>query len=118
MLTALLQEPWCFHPEQVASLTDHQIIERYVLPAARRAEEREREVAESRAAPPPAASPGAKPVGPRPARGAAAEPEPGTPEHRAQVVGSFTSVMGMSPERAAALYERQLAEWRAQRGGG
>lgn len=102
LITALYQEPWCFHPSQVADLTDHQIIEHYLKPAAERSR-RAREEAEGRT-----------PLGSRPAR-SEPDPEPGTPEHRRQIVGAFVH-MGMRPEKAAERYEQQLAAWRAQEG--
>ncbi len=39
MLTALAQEPWCFHPSQIAELTDWQVMELYIKPAVKRADE-------------------------------------------------------------------------------
>lgn len=55
----------------------------------------------------------------RPARGGSGpDHPPGTPGHRKQVVEqAFMGVMGMKRDRAEALYDRQLAEWRAQQGG-
>jgi hypothetical protein len=45
MYQTLAQEPWCFHPEQIASLTDWQIENLYAKPALERSkkwqEERE-----------------------------------------------------------------------------
>lgn len=96
----------------MASLTDHQIVERYVLPAVARGEERERELRESRGEP--AASPSAAPPRTRPDRRKAADPEPGSPEHRRAVIDlGFCGTMGMPREAAERLYERQLGEWRA-----
>jgi len=95
----------------VASLTDHQIAERYVMPAAARGEERERELRESRGE---SAGVPAAPPRTRPDRRKAADPEPGSPEHRRMVVDlGFCGTMGMPREAAERLYERQLAEWKA-----
>jgi hypothetical protein len=95
----LCQEPWCFTPEQIGRLTDWQILELYAKPASERAERM------------------SSPTGPKPL-GTRREPdaEPGTPEHRAQVVGGMVRTMGWKPERAAAEYDRQLALWKAQKG--
>ncbi len=99
----LAQEPWCYSPEVIGRLTDAQILTLYVEPARRRAEELERAKGGTPA-----------PLGAR--RGAEPEAEPGSPGHRAQVVRGMVQVMGWSPERAAAEYDRQLALWKAERG--
>lgn len=36
MYAALAQEPWCFTPDQIARLTDYQIMRLYLVPAAER----------------------------------------------------------------------------------
>lgn len=114
---ALAQEPWGFHPDQIASLTDWQIVELYLRPAARRAEEFKKDL------PAPPGAPRAE--GPRPAAPPAAAPgdgpegEPGGELHRRQVVGqAFMGVMGMSREQAEALYEQQLAEYHRMKAAG
>lgn len=43
-LKALAQEPWCYLPHQIACLTDWQVLELYLKPAAKRAEEMRREM--------------------------------------------------------------------------
>ncbi len=43
-MIALAQEPWCFHPNQIARLTDWQIINVYLKPAAKRAEAMRRDM--------------------------------------------------------------------------
>lgn len=46
-LTALAQEPWCFHPDQIARLTDWQVVNLYLKPAAKRADAMRREMKRS-----------------------------------------------------------------------
>lgn len=107
---ALAQEPWCFHPEQIAKLTDWQIAKLYLEPAWERAEKLREDV------PPPPA--GGRPNLPprRGGRAAAPDYEPGTPEHREQLVtAAFMGVMGMKREQAERYYDRQLAAWQAER---
>ena len=97
----LCQEPWCYHPERIGKLTDWQIEHLYALPAAERAEEMRRD------------SPGAggRPPAARPEPGP--EPEPGSAEHRRRVVSALVNgPFGVSPERAAQIYESQLAAYR------
>ena len=107
---ALAQEPWCFDPDKIARLTDHQILKQYLEPAVKRAEEFARDN--------PAPGPG-KPLGTRrkPAGGSGPDYEPGTEGHRRQIEGAFMSMMGMSPEKAKALYDKQLAQWKAEQNG-
>lgn len=83
-------------------MTDWQIIEQYLLPAVRRAEEFERKTRGSSGG-----QPGA--VGRR-----TSEPdyEPGTPEHRRQMIAAYTGTMGMKLDAAERLYDSQLAQWR------
>lgn len=97
----LCQEPWCFTPDQIGRLTDWQIMELYGKPAAKRAERL-------------GAPTAPKALGGR--RENAPDAEPGTPEHRAQIVAGMVQAMGWKPERAAAEYDRQLALWKAQKG--
>ena len=106
-LVALAQEPWCFHPDRIATLTDHQIDHVYVGPAAERSEEMRKDL-------PDAAGPNRAPSGYRPPRAADCGPdyEPGTPGHRRQIVEqAFIGVMGMKRDAAERLYEKQLQQW-------
>lgn len=103
---ALAQEPWCYTPEQIGRLTDLQILKLYVEPAVERSKE-------MGAAPGPA---GELPRRPTRARSTGPEGEPGSATHRAQCVRAYIDVQGLSPERAAAQYDRQLAQWRAEQG--
>ena len=115
MQTALLQEPWCFHEAQVAALTDWQIVHRYLEPAAERAD-RLRDEMPGAGGPPGAARP-ARPA--RPGKATAPDHEPGTPEHRRQLVeAAFVGTMGMKREAAERYYDGQLAAWRAEQAGG
>jgi hypothetical protein len=43
-MTALAQEPWCFHPDQIARLTDWQIMNVYLRPAVKRSEQMRKEM--------------------------------------------------------------------------
>jgi hypothetical protein len=42
-LEMLGQEPWCWHPDQIAVMTDKQIVDHYYKPAEKRAEERKKD---------------------------------------------------------------------------
>lgn len=110
---ALVQEPWCFHPAQVAELTDWQIVELYLKPASERADEFQR----NHPTPGPAPA-GGKSRPTRPAKGSSApDYEPGTPGHRRQLVEmAFMGVMGMKRDAAEAEYDRQLAMYYEQGG--
>lgn len=89
-------EPWCFPPAIIATLTDHVIEEAYLKPAVKKAEAMERERKGL-----PAATP---------------NPEPMTqPPPRNAVVSTMMGVLGMTREAAEAEYDRQLAEWEAQK---
>lgn len=102
MLAALMQEPWCFHPDQVATLTDDQILHRYLQPAIERSK---------------AAAPGAIPPGRAPDAGVSSGPpgEPGSAAHRAACISAYMNVQGLSRDRAVQQYERQLAQYEAER---
>ena len=114
MLTALCQEPWCFGPETIAGLTDHQILHHYLLPAAERAKRMAEESRQGLPTAPPAA--GGTPA--RRASSSGPDGEPGSPVHRRQVVEqAFMGTMGMSREAAERLYDRQLQQWRDEQGG-
>lgn len=90
----LAQEPWCFHPEQIASLTDWQIEHLYVRPAVERVQrlEAERRGGQAAAASIPATSD--------------SSPDPSQPEFRGWVVAQFMA-MGMSRAEAERRYEEQ-----------
>jgi hypothetical protein len=95
----LAQEPWCFTPAAIGRLTDWQVEQLYALPAAERAEEMRKDM-------PGASRPAASPE-PGP------EPEPGSAEHRRRVVSALVNgPFGVNPERAAQIYESQLAAYR------
>lgn len=111
-MTALAQEPWCFDTEQIARLTDYQLVHVYILPAVRRAEEYRKDSPATGGGyqPPPRFDRDAKPGDPG-YRGP--DYEPGTPGHRRQIVEmAFMGVMGMKREAAERLYEKQLQQWR------
>ncbi len=104
-ITVLTQEPWCYTPEQIGRLTDWQIDFLYARPAVKRAEELRKDLPDH---PPPLAPP---------SHASEPEPEPGSDEHRRMVVSAFVNgPFGMSPEKASAMYESQLAAYRAQNG--
>lgn len=102
--TALTQEPWCFTVEQIARLTDWQIVELYLKPANERSERMRADMP---------ATPGktVNAVGSR--REPSPDSEPGTEAHRRQIVAGMMGTMGMPRQRAEAEYDRQLAEWQA-----
>lgn len=114
----LCQEPWCFHPDQIARLTDWQIVHLYFEPAIERSKQMEAERSRATGSTVPA-DPQA--IGKRKIYGAS-EPgqsgpdyEPGTPGHRKQIIESaFMGVMGLKREQAERLYEKQLAQWHAE----
>jgi hypothetical protein len=94
-LVCLAQEPWCFSPDQIARLTDRQITDWYIRPAADRA----------RAARnlPPLPDPRAP------------EPQTDQPPPRAAVVGVMHHVLGLSVAEANRRYDEQLAEYERQK---
>ena len=98
-------------PEQIARLTDWQIIELYLRPAIRRADEFARKSQQT-------PHNGPTPIGTRRTTASAEcgpDYEPGTPEHRRQIVEmAFMGVMGLSREKAEQKYDAQLAEWNRQ----
>lgn len=94
-LLCLAHEPWCWHPDQIARLTDHQLLNWYLKPAANRARAQQNL--------PPLPEP--KPPG---------APDEGPPP-RAAVVGVMHHVLGMSVKAANAEYDRQLAEYERQK---
>lgn len=127
----LSQEPWCLTPAEWAKLTDWQIAELYRKPA----EERAREFAAKHNTLPGANGLPAGALGRRPDRSTPAPPaklsadprssdyrgpdgEPGSDTHKAQIVGAFRSMMGLTQEKAEAMYAEQLAQWKATRGDG
>lgn len=85
-------EPWCFTPHQIALLTDYQILNLYLLPAAQKAME-----AELRA----------KGMDPDMARAVVTE-EPQIPTRDTMVATLMQ--LGLSAEDADREYDRQLAE--------
>jgi hypothetical protein len=103
----LVQEPWCYTPDQVAELTDWQIEHLYARPAAERAEELRKSMPDQTE----------KPLGNR--RGGK-DPdigEPGSATHRNWMISAFVNgPLRMKPEAAAARYESQLAQWKAEQG--
>lgn len=44
----MAQEPWCFHPEQIATLTDWQVMHLYLKPAMDRAEQMRKDMEKDR----------------------------------------------------------------------
>lgn len=90
MFQMLAQEPWCFHPEQIATLTDWQIEHLYARPAVERANEAKRR-AEGRGESP---------------HHREAHPAPGTPQFKSWVVNQFLK-SGMSLDQAIKKYDQQ-----------
>lgn len=101
----LSQEPWCYTPEQIGKLTDWQIRFLYAEPAAKRAKEFQEDF----------------PTGNRPAVPKAESAdlgEPGSPAHRNWHISAFVNgPMSMTPQQAAAAYEKQLSVWHATQNG-
>jgi hypothetical protein len=95
-LVCLAQEPWCFSPATIGQLTDRQIVEWYIRPAAAR----DRAAAN---------------LPPLPDPRAAVAPPPDQPPPRAAVVGVMRHVLGLSVAEANRRYDEQLAEWQSQR---
>jgi hypothetical protein len=90
----LAQEPWCFHPADVAGLTDWQIENLYARPAAGRIRRLEAPPAETQPTPGPPATD---------------LPSPGAPEFREWVISQFV-LMGMTRADAVAQYEDQARQ--------
>lgn len=94
----LAQEPWCFHPGQIAMLTDWQIEHLYMRPALERANrlDRQRECRQR-----------SRSASPREDGEPSREP-PGcdSPELRAWVIEQFQA-MGMSLKEAEEQFEEQ-----------
>jgi hypothetical protein len=112
-LTALCQEPWCFSIDQIASMTDWQIVTLYLDPAIERSKKLQSDHKT------PASEP--KSVGKRPERSRDEDTgppgEPGSPEHRNAIVGAFMSVQGLKRDKAIEQYDKQLAQWRLEQQG-
>ena len=101
-LTALAQEPWCYTPEQIARLTDWQVLNVYLKPAIERAEEMRKQM------PPPPTMPNGHSLTSFDAPGTSGMPsEPSvTMFDRETAIGLMTD-LGLSPEQAAAAYDRE-----------
>ncbi len=99
-------EPWYFPPAVVARMTDYEIVCSYVWPQMARMEAAERQ----RKGLPPLATPGA-----------VEEPGRDFEPSKQYMMTMFVNVLGMTPEAAAAEYDRQKAmndELKAKRGDG
>lgn len=92
-------EPWCKNPEQIARLTDYQIVHMLLLPQMRRQEELERQQ---------------KNLPARADEIAEMEREDEIPP-RPIMIGMFVS-LGMSPEEANREYDARLAAHYAAKG--
>ncbi len=93
MLPALAQEPWCFHPSQIAELTDWQVMELYIRPAVKRAEELKKDVDRDRAE-----SPFSSPSSP--------SPKASRLPPREQSIDIMVDLLGITREQAAADWDR------------
>ncbi len=92
----LAQQPWCFHPEQIATLTDWQIERLYARAALQRAERWEAEHAVRE----PSESPSNQNHHP------GSPPEPTSPHFREWVLSQFQA-MGLSRNEAESRYAEQ-----------
>jgi hypothetical protein len=108
----LAQEPWCFHPEQIAGLTDCQIEQLYARPAVERAERMEAE-REGRTL---IKMPGV-PTMPKAPSNSDSPSDINSPELREYIIGQYTG-FGMSRSAAEARYEKELADWKNPDGSG
>lgn len=90
----LTQEPWVYHPEQIATLTDWQIEHLYARPAVERAKAS-------------AAKQKGEPVDD--SKESDAQPEPGTPQFRPWVINQFLK-MGISHAEAVRMFEEQAKQ--------
>ena len=87
----LAQEPWCYHPEQIASLTDWQIEHLYVRPVVERSKQMER---------------AARGQSANESESLAVPPEPGSPEFKGWIIAQFMA-MGMSRNAAEQRFKEQ-----------
>ena len=87
----------------IASLTDWQILELYIRPAERRAEEESRRIKGL----PPLPTEDAKPQG--------FNPQPGSPQHRAMWEHAYREFTGRSAKAAREEYDRVLKNGRIKR---
>jgi len=85
----LAQEPWCFHPAQIAVLTDWQIEHLYARPALERAKQMKADT-----------------TSPTKATPEAEIPKAGDPKMEDYVIEQFMK-MGMSRKKAKAKYDQQ-----------
>ena len=92
----LAQEPWCFDPERIATLTDWQIANLYVQPAIERAKRRQSESL------PDHVVRDDMPADHRPGD----PPSPDAPEFKEWVIAQFMA-MGMTRRTAEEKYEEQ-----------
>jgi len=105
----LAQEPWCYTPAEIGRLTDWQIENLYVRPAAKRAEEFRRDLPTSQGLRPPRSTSGKVEV--------ADLGDPGSPAHRNWHLQAYVNgPLRIPPDKAVALYEKQLAQWRREQG--
>jgi hypothetical protein len=86
------QEPWCYHPEQIASLTDWQLEFLYHQPAVERQKQLAKNLPESEGS-----GESCNPADPPPSD---------SPEFREWVIAQFQA-MGMSRKTAETQYEQQ-----------
>ncbi len=106
-LEAIGQEPWGKMPWEIALLTDFQILEFYLKPAAKRADELRRQSSPDGPLPVPNPNAASEPVN-RPH-------DPNVPPNKQAIIGIYR-MCGVSQEDAVKQYELQLAEWRASQG--
>lgn len=95
----LAQEPWCFTPDQIGKLTDLQIERLYARPAIERSKKH-------------------SPSGPQrtaPSESTGPPGEPGSREHRSACISAYMNIQGLKRERAEAQYDRQLAQYEAEK---
>ncbi len=108
----LAQEPWCFHPEEMASLTDAQIENFYLQPAMERHERMEAE-REGRLPIPPI--PGVPDMPDIPNNANDTPPDLESPDLKEYVIKQYVK-MGMSRDSAIKKYETELRDWQCNQG--
>ena len=117
----LAQEPWCFLPEHIGKLTDWQIEHEYAKPAIARAEELRKDFPQSDHPTVPSSAPGGSASSPYASARVEESDlgEPGSPSHRNWHLSAYMNgPLRYTPERAREMYERQLAQWKAEQGKG
>lgn len=102
----LAQEPWCFHPEQIATLTDWQIEHLYARPAIERAKKWKSHEREDWHEAPGTFEPPAPPQVPASPDG---EPDLNDPALKEYVISQFVE-WGMTRQAAERQFEEQARQ--------